>query len=151
MFHLPYYEKFYHKIHVPIHHVLMIGYDDEKQLIYVLDCDRSNSQCIPFTDLERAWNINIPGLGKKNTFYTFELNNVVADVESIARNGLHKRARGMLNAPVSMLGLERDAQIGDRIAKLVKGSFGYTTRYFSAPFSRIYRVSAGSAQPTNRL
>ncbi|MEW6508287.1 MAG: BtrH N-terminal domain-containing protein [Bacteroidota bacterium] len=112
MFHLPYYEKFYHKIHVPIHHVLMIGYDNEKQLIYVLDCDRSNAQCIPFSDLERAWNINIPGLGKKNTFYTFELNKVVADIESIARNGLYKRARGMLNAPVSMLGLKGMRKLG---------------------------------------
>jgi hypothetical protein len=84
MFHLPYYDKFYHKIHVPIHYVLMVGYDDEQKIVYVLDCDRPNVFTIPYSDLEQAWNVNIPGLGKKNTFYTFEFNEQVADVESIA-------------------------------------------------------------------
>ena len=106
MYHLPYYEKFYHNFHVPIHHVLMVGYDDEKETAFVLDCDRPDVQFIPYADLEQAWNVNIPGLGKKNTFYTFEFNGQVADVESIARNGLRKRALEMLEAPVSMLGLK---------------------------------------------
>jgi len=106
MFHLPYYEKFYHKIHVPIHYVLMVGYDDELEAVLVQDCDRHEVLTVPYTDLEQAWNVNIPGLGKKNTFYTFEFNGQVADVESIARNGLRKRATEMLNAPVNMLGLK---------------------------------------------
>ena len=55
---------------------------------------------------EQAWNVNTSGLGKKNTFYTFKLNDCVANVESIARNGLRKRAAEMLNTPVSILGLK---------------------------------------------
>lgn len=106
MYHLPYYEKFYHKFHVPIHHVLLVGYDDEREVVLVQDCDRPEVLPIPYTDLEQAWNVNIPGLGKKNTFYTFEFNGQVADVETIARNGLRKRAAEMLAAPVSMLGLK---------------------------------------------
>ena len=31
MYHLPYYEKFYHNFHVLIHHVLMVGYDDARK------------------------------------------------------------------------------------------------------------------------
>jgi hypothetical protein len=106
MYHLPYYDKFYHKIHVPIHHVLMVGYDNEREAVLVHDCDRTDVQEIPYADLESAWNINIPGLGKKNTFYTFVFNNRVADVETIARQGLLKMATAMLEAPVSILGIK---------------------------------------------
>lgn len=106
MYHLPYYEKFYHKIHVPIHYVLMVGYDDEQGAVLVLDCDRPDVQTVSYANLEQAWNVNIPGLGKKNTFYTFEFNGQVADIETIARDGLRKRAKEMLEAPVSMLGLK---------------------------------------------
>ena len=106
MYHLPYYEKFYHKIHVPIHYVLMVGYDEEQKAVLVLDCDRPEVQEVSYHDLEQAWNVNIPGLGKKNTLYTFEFNKQVSDVESIARNGLEKRANEMLKAPTSMFGLK---------------------------------------------
>ncbi len=106
MYHLPYYEKFYHKIHVPIHHVLMVGYDDARKAVLVLDCDRPEVQVVPYTDLEAAWNVNIPGLGKKNTFYTFAFNDRVADVETIAREGLLKRASAMLEPPASMFGIK---------------------------------------------
>ena len=81
MYHLPYYEKFYHNFHVPIHHVLMVGYDDAQETVFVLDCDRPDVQSIPYLDLEQAWNVHISGLGKKNTFYTFDFNVNVANVE----------------------------------------------------------------------
>ncbi len=106
MYHLPYYEKFYHKIHVPIHHVLMVGYDDAREAVLVLDCDRPEVQVVPYADLEAAWNVNIPGLGKKNTFYTFTFDERVADVETIARKGLLKRANAMLKAPASLFGIK---------------------------------------------
>jgi hypothetical protein len=106
MYHLPYYDKFYHQIHVPIHYVLLVGYDDGREAVMVLDCDRPDPQMVSYADLEQAWNVNIPGLGKKNTFYTFEFNDQVADVESIARNGLQKRAAEMLAPTVGMLGIK---------------------------------------------
>ena len=106
MYHLPYYDKFYHKYHVPIHHVLMVGYDEAREVVLILDCDRADVQAVPYADLEPAWNINVPGLGQKNTFYTFSFDDRVADVETIARKGLKKRANAMLEAPVSMLGIK---------------------------------------------
>jgi hypothetical protein len=106
MYHLSYYDKFYHKIHVPIHHVLMVGYDDARETVLVQDCDRVEVQLIPYADLELAWDVTIPGMGKKNTFYTFEFNDQVADVETIARKGLLKRATEMLEPPVSMFGIK---------------------------------------------
>jgi hypothetical protein len=106
MYHLPYYDKFYHAFHVPIHHVLMVGYDDAREEALVLDCDRPDVQAIPYTDLELAWNVTIPGMGKKNTFYTFAFNGQVADVETIARKGLRKRAAEMLEPPASLFGIK---------------------------------------------
>ncbi len=106
MFHLPYYDKFYHKIHVPIHHVLMVGYDGTREEVLVLDCDRAEVQAIPYADLESAWDVTIPGMGKRNTFYTFEFNNDVTDVETIARQGLLKQATEMLEPPASMFGIK---------------------------------------------
>jgi len=106
MYHLPYYEKFYHNFHVPIHHVLMVGYDDAREAVLVLDCDRPDVQAIPYADLEPAWDVTIPGMGKRNTFYTFEFNGQVADVETIARKGLLKRASEMLEPPASLFGIK---------------------------------------------
>jgi hypothetical protein len=106
MYHLPYLAKFYHKIHVPFHHVMMVGYDDAREEILVHECDRAEVQVIPYADLEPAWDINTPGMGKKNTFYTFEFNDHVADVETIARQGLLKWAAEMLEPPVSMFGIK---------------------------------------------
>jgi hypothetical protein len=106
MYHLPYYDKFYHNFHVPIHHVLLVGYDEAQAAALVLDCDRVEPQAIPYADLEPAWDVTIPGMGKKNTFYTFEFNHHIADIETIARQGLRKHAAAMLAAPVSMLGLK---------------------------------------------
>jgi len=54
MYHLPYYEKFYHKIHVPIHYVLMLGYDEEQKAVLVLDCDRPDVQEVSYNDLKQA-------------------------------------------------------------------------------------------------
>ncbi len=117
MFHLPYYEKFYHKIHVPIHYVLMVGYDDVAEIVWVQDCGRQQVEAISYIDLEQAWNVNIPGLGKKNTFYAFSFNQQIADVEMIARNGLHKRAMEMLEAPTSMFGIKGMRKLANELPR----------------------------------
>jgi hypothetical protein len=106
MYHLPYYEKFYHNFHIPIHHVLMVGYDDAQEAVLVLDCDRADVQTVPYADLEPAWDVTIPGMGKRNTFYTFKFNGQVAGVEAIARRGLQKRANEMLEPPASLFGIK---------------------------------------------
>lgn len=105
MYHLPYYERFYHTFHVPIHHVLMVGYDDEQEAVLVQDCDRAEVQPIPYADLEAAWNVHLPGMGHKNTFYTFTFNPQIADIATIAHQGLLRRATAMLAAPASMFGI----------------------------------------------
>jgi len=105
MYHLPYYPKFYHHFHIPQHYVLMVGYDDEKEAIYALDNGLPDVQTIPYTDLQAAWDVHIPGQGVRNTFFRLDFNPKIATKEEIARVGLKKRAQMFLNPPLKFMGL----------------------------------------------
>lgn len=102
MFHLPYYEKFYHKLHIPIHYVMMVGYDRDH--VYVADCDRDDMQTIPCTDLERAWDVRIPGFSKRNTMYTVSFPEDIRSFEEIVYSALPKKALQWLQPPVKFIG-----------------------------------------------
>ena len=106
MYHLPYYDQFYRKIHVPIHYVLMVGYDDEQEVVLVHDCDRAEVQRIPYTDLQLAWDVHVPGLSKKNTLFALEMDAQVADIAAIVHEGLRCKAATMLEPPTSMFGVK---------------------------------------------
>ena len=105
MYHLPYYPKFYHKIHIPQHYVLLVGTDDERKTALVQDNGLAGIQPIPLEDLKEAWNVRVPGQGKPNTLYTLKFNQRPADLEVIWRRALKKRARLFLEPPVGFLGL----------------------------------------------
>lgn len=105
MYHLPYFEKFYHRIHIPIHHILMVGYDDDKNEIIILDGDRREAQQVSYNDLEKAWGINVPGFSKNNTFYVINFKDI-KDLKTIVYNGLKKKVQLNLNPPVSFLGIK---------------------------------------------
>lgn len=62
MFYLPYYAHIYHKRHIPIHYVLLVGYDEANA--YVHDTDKDDVQTIPLAELQPAWDVNVPGLGQ---------------------------------------------------------------------------------------
>ncbi|MCP4543784.1 MAG: BtrH N-terminal domain-containing protein [Chloroflexi bacterium] len=148
MYHLPYYEKFYHNFHIPIHHVLMVGYDDAREVVLVLDCDRAEVQVIPYTNLELAWDVTIPGMGKKNTFYTFEFNGQVADVETIARKGLRKRATEMLAPPASMFGIKGMRKL---VRELPRWSEQLDAKQFDISIRHLVEYTGFPPIPPNRL
>lgn len=105
MYHLPYFQTFYHQVHIPEHFVLMVGYDDDAAVILVQDNSRQEIQNVPYVDLKEAWNINIPGRGKKNTFYVFRFQEKVARLDDIVHHGLHKRATAVLNPHIGFTGI----------------------------------------------
>jgi len=105
MYHLPYFKKFYHKVHIPQHYVLMVGYDEQKEVIYVQDNSRPEVQAVPYSDLKAAWNVHNPGQGIPNTLCLFEFNPQIATPLEIMRNGWRKRAQAVLNPPVSFAGI----------------------------------------------
>jgi hypothetical protein len=106
MYHLPYYPKFYHRMHIPQHYVLLVGYDLTKQEAYVQDNSLPEVQTVPLADLKEAWNVNNPGQGKKNTYCIPEFGSRIAPLEEIARLGLKKKAGLMIHPPVGFMGIK---------------------------------------------
>jgi len=106
MFHLPYYTRFYHRIHIPQHYVLLVGYDAGSDVAYVQDNGMPEVQTVPLSDLKEAWNVNNPGQGKKNTFFILEFGKEIAPLEEIVKNGLKKKAGLILNPPVGFMGIK---------------------------------------------
>jgi hypothetical protein len=105
MYYLDYYPELHKKEHVPIHYLLMVGYDDERQVVYVHDCSVNGVQEIPYMEFERALDVNVPGMSKKNTYRVFWLPHKMPTELEIAEKGFVYKARRMLNPPVTVFGI----------------------------------------------
>lgn len=105
MFYLHYYVDLYQKEHVPIHYVLVVGYDDEKSEVYVHDCTYDGVQAISYADFEKSLNVNVPGMSKKNTYRVFRLPQTMPNELEIAEKGLAYKANRLLKPPVNMFGI----------------------------------------------
>lgn len=103
MYYLPYYTKLYHGEHIPFHYVMMIGYDDEAQCIYLKDCGKAETQTLSYGELRLAWDCSYPGLSKPNTVCTVRMNSSKNKYE-IAKEAISKKCELFLNAPVGFVG-----------------------------------------------
>ncbi|WP_097025684.1 BtrH N-terminal domain-containing protein [Clostridium peptidivorans] len=103
MFYLPYFEKLYHKEHIPFHYILMVGYDDEKQSIYLYDCGRLELLSLSYIQLRNAMNCNYPGLSKENTICTIRMIEE-RDKIQIAKDALARKKDSFLNPTTGFLG-----------------------------------------------
>ena len=103
MFHLHFYPGLYHQRHIPIHYLLLVGYDDEKA--YVLDTDKEDVQTVPLDELESAWDVNVPGLGKQNRLVILDIPPNFAPTGDLIRRSLADACQSMLEPPVSMVGI----------------------------------------------
>lgn len=114
MFYLHFYEDTYQQRHIPIHYLLLVGYDDEKA--YVHDTDQDDVQTVPLNELELAWNVNVPGLGKRNRLAIFDIPERFAPTEILIRKSIAEECQTMLNPPVSMVGIPAMEKIAREIA-----------------------------------
>ncbi|MBN2170616.1 MAG: DUF4872 domain-containing protein [Candidatus Krumholzibacteriota bacterium] len=114
MYHLPFYQALYHRRHIPIHYVLLIGHDDGNA--HVLDTDHDGVQAIPLADLEPAWNVDVPGLGKKNRLAILDVPAKIAPTGELVTRSLAEECRAMLEPPVSMVGIPAMEKIAREIA-----------------------------------
>lgn len=103
MYYLPYFSKLYHGDHIPFHYVLMIGYDDDVQCIYLLDCGRDEVQTLSYNELRQAWNCSYPGLSKPNTVCMVRMN-ASKNKYQITKEALAKKGEMFLNPPVGFVG-----------------------------------------------
>jgi hypothetical protein len=114
MFHLHYYPELYHQRHIPIHYVLLVGYDAEKA--FILDTGESDVQDIPLEDLQQAWDVNVPGLGKRNHLAIMEIPKELPSVEKLIRKAISDNCQMMLEPPVSMVGIPAMRKVAREIS-----------------------------------
>jgi hypothetical protein len=105
MYYLPY-MKFYQNTHIPIHYLMIIGFDNTKKEAIVYDCDKESEQRIDFVLLKDALNVSVPGIGKKNTFHIFTWPNKIPALKDIAYRSISFKVNFMLNPPINSLGIK---------------------------------------------
>ncbi|WMJ82243.1 BtrH N-terminal domain-containing protein [Clostridium sp. MB40-C1] len=105
MYYLSYYPKFYYKEHIPIHYILMVGYDDEEQCAYVYDCGIKELQKIKYETLEKALNIEKTSLSDKNSICLIEFDDEIKSIREIAIKGFYEKANQMINPKVGFCGI----------------------------------------------
>ncbi|MDD5748467.1 MAG: BtrH N-terminal domain-containing protein [Actinomycetota bacterium] len=61
------------KVHFSSHRIVLVGYDDEKEIVYVADNDRDSIQECSFENLRKARNSSFFPGPASNTFYRFSV------------------------------------------------------------------------------
>ena len=115
MFYLHFYEGIYQQRHIPIHYELLVGYDDENA--HVHDTDKDGVQTIPLDALQSAWDVNVPGLGKRNPLVVFDVPRSLPPTEALIRESIADQCRMMLRPPVSMVGIPAMKKLAREIAR----------------------------------
>ncbi len=115
MYHLHYYRDLYGKQHVPIHYVLVVGYDDEKQIVFVHDCNYQNVQQIPYDKFKKSLDVNVPGMSKKNTIRAFTLPGKLPSEFEVAKKGFSYKAERFLHPPVRLFGVPAMRKLAEEI------------------------------------
>ena len=105
MFHLEYRSDLFHKKHTFAHFVLVVGYDDRREYVYVYDCDLHGRQKLSYENLKLAWGKDEPGYLKRNAVITFSLPEKTPDFKEIVRRGLLFKAEQMLNPNTKNFGI----------------------------------------------
>jgi hypothetical protein len=105
MYYLHYFPYLYKKIHVPIHYVLVVGYDDEEGVVFVHDCTCKEVQRIPYYEFEQSLDVSTPGMSKKNTFRAFALPEKIPSEFEVGKKGFCFKAELFLKPPVKLFGL----------------------------------------------
>ncbi|MFC1938219.1 BtrH N-terminal domain-containing protein [Chloroflexota bacterium] len=130
MYYLYYYPELYKKEHIPIHYLLVVGYDDEKRVVYAHDCSYSGMQQISYIEFENSLNVNVPGMSKKNTYRIFRLPQKMPSELEVAEKGLAHKAGRMLRPPVSMFGIPAMRKLAKEIITWEdKGCYNHMVAY----------------------
>jgi hypothetical protein len=104
MYYLPYL-KMYHQFHIPIHYIVMVGYDDDKDCILIYDCDRPELIELPLQDLIQAWQIQKNPVGDKHGFIRFSLSDHQLMKYELAKTCLQKKAQRQLCQKPNFIGI----------------------------------------------
>ncbi len=130
MYYLHYYSELYKKEHVPIHYVLVVGYDDERRVVYAHDCTFDGIQELSYEEFEKSLDVNVPGMSKKNTYRIFRLPRKMPPELEVAEKGLAYKAGRILRPPVSMFGIPAMRKLAKEIITWEdKGCYNHMVAY----------------------
>lgn len=115
MYYLHFYEGIYHRRHIPIHYELLVGHDDERAT--VLDTGCNDAQPIELEELQAAWDVNVPGMGKRNRLAVLAIPEAAPPVIDLVRQSVRDQSATMLRAPVSLLGIAAMKKLAAEIAR----------------------------------
>jgi hypothetical protein len=134
MYYLHYYPQLHRKQHVPIHYVLVVGYDDEKGTVFVHDCGHKGVQTIPYDEFEKSLNVKVPGMSRKNTIRMFELPEKLPTEFEVAKKGFSSKAERFLNPPVHLFGVPAMRRLAEEILEWNdKKCFEHMVTYATTP------------------
>jgi hypothetical protein len=134
MYYLQYYPDLYEKLHVPIHYVLVVGYDDEEHVVFVHDCSHEKVQQISYDEFEKALDVNVPGMSKRNTIRIFAVPERMPSESEVARTGFTHKAERFLNPPVKLFGIPAMRKLADEILEWDnKKCFEHMVTYATTP------------------
>lgn len=134
MYYLHYYPEIYHKRHIPIHYILVVGYNDDKQEVCIQDCACEGVQEISYSEFEKALNVNVSGMSKKNTIRAFDLPRKLSSELEIAKKGFSLRAEKMLNPLVKIFSIPAMKKLANKIFDWKdKESFEHLVIYATTP------------------
>lgn len=110
----------YHAEHIPIHYVMVTGYDEEKDCVLIYDCDPEEMIELAISDLELAWDIEKNGVGDKNGFIKIRLGDNLPDKYTLSCNCLLKKAERQFREKPNILGISAYEKIAKELPKWKK-------------------------------
>ncbi len=105
MYYLAYYPKIYNKMHIPNHYIMMVGYDEEQQCAYVLDCGVKETQSISYEQLAKSLEKKVPSIGGKNGLCTISFQENLPSLLTITKEIFQRKCTQQLNSEVSFCGI----------------------------------------------
>lgn len=105
MYYLEYYPKIYHRFHIPIHYITAIGYDDENQVLDILDCGVPEVMQLSYDLCEEALAVDSAGLGKKNGMCKIRFQENLPSLKEIAVHGFARKCENVLHPKVGFTGI----------------------------------------------
>ena len=115
MFHLHFYPELYHRRHIPIHYLLLVGYGENEA--YVHDTGVAEVQTVSLEELQLAWDVNVPGLGKRNRLVVLDIPQEIPPTDALIRKSIADQCQTMLHPPVSMLGIPAMKKVAREIPR----------------------------------
>lgn len=116
MYYLDYFDKIYHKEHIPFHYFLMVGYDDEEEKVYFYDCGRKDIMNLSYNNLYLAMSASYKGLSNPNTICTIRMENPKTKKEIFVET-MKIKSEQFLRPQTSFLGVNGIRKLAKEITK----------------------------------